>query len=193
MREFASLGETGPCDVAPQESLCLIPSTSLHHPVHLIHITEAGEHPLCILIHLWDSGATFHAESYQLPGDPATQWQPTLARDNIQWRCLWTHDETTLRPRSESCRGSRDFSLGLPTTPRHLLEDYNEKENKLMCSTVASRVTILRTCFPWATASHPKDTVSSNFSNKTHHFCLRKLPHDVAPPQSIYWLNLTLT
>ena len=41
-----------------------------------------------------------------------------------------------------------------PVTPRHLLEDYNEKENKLMCSTVANRVMVLRdllslsNCFP---------------------------------------------
>ena len=30
-----------------------------------------------------DSGATFLSESYQLPGDPATQWQPTLARTAV--------------------------------------------------------------------------------------------------------------
>lgn len=59
---------------------------------------------------------------------------------------------------------------------RHLVENYNKKENKPMCLTVANRVMVLRDYFLQQFLPYPKDIVSSNLLNKTCLLHLRKLP-----------------
>lgn len=110
--------DPGPCDVAPQESLCFNSFHLFTSSVHLIHITEAGEHPLCILIHLYEILELLFMLSHtsylgiQLPnGNPHLPRQHSVEMLVDTW---WDHPE---EPRSESCRGSRDFSLGLLRLP----------------------------------------------------------------------------
>lgn len=105
--------DPGPCDVAPQESLCFNSFHLFTSSVHLIHITEAGEHPLCILIHLYEILELLFMLSHtsylgiQLPnGHPHLPRQHSVEMPVDTW---WDHPE---EPRSESCRGSLDFSLG---------------------------------------------------------------------------------
>lgn len=110
---FISLDETQDPVMLLPGSLCFNSFLLFTSSIHLIHIAEAGEHPLCILIHLYEilgPPFTLSYTSYlgiQLPnGNPHLARQQSVEMPLDTW---WDHPE---EPRSESCRGSWDFSPG---------------------------------------------------------------------------------